>query len=193
METIVGNSLVPCYLFLDVDGVLNDITSNALTVPRVIKSDSKPLFLSEYICPAKIERLRRIIQAHGNVVIVLSSHWRTDNFFRECLADILTYYEMPAWIGVTPEEHDAYSHLFKVRMPRLSQSVPRAVEIKSWLLQNNDPTNYVAIDDRDIMYGTKTNYENLFADVKDHFYQTRMCGLVDEDVDKIVSLMRKWS
>lgn len=182
-----------CYLFLDVDGVLNDLTRNAVAIPTIIKSDGNPLFLSQYICPAKIERLRQIIQAHGNVTIVLSSHWRTDNFFRECLAEIFAYYELPSWIGVTPEECDAYAHLFKGRMPRFSESVPRAVEIKSWLLQNDNLTNYVAVDDCDIMYGTKTNYENVFADVRDHFYQTSKCGLVDEDVDKIVSLMRKWS
>lgn len=180
-----------CYLFLDVDGVLNDLTIAAAPIKRIVKDDGVPLYLSEHICPAKIENLRRIVSSH-NTVIVLSSHWRTDKFFRECLADIFAYYGLPAWIDMTPEECDAYPYLFKSKMPRFSQAVPRAVEIKAWLLQNGNPTNYIVVDDCDVMYGTKTGGEHLFADVKDHFYQTSKCGLVDEDVDNIVNLMGAW-
>jgi hypothetical protein len=133
------------------------------------------------------------LNSFGDAQIVLSSPWRTDDFFKDCLADIFVYYRLHAWIAETPEANDAYPFLFGGRMPRFSQDTARAIEIKAWLMRNDDPADYVVIDDRDVMYGHTTGFEHLFSDVKDHFYQTYKCGLRDRDIEKIVELASRWA
>ena len=108
-------------VFLDIDGVLNNVASAAEGID---------------ILPEKVILVRRLCQVTG-ASIVLSSSWRI-LFDIEFLRDLLYHTGLrQRWAGDKPVEVIGVT-------PRLDQI--RGIEIQKWL-DDHQVTDYVIIDD----------------------------------------------
>lgn len=108
-------------LFLDVDGVLNSNRS------KTFLALSKPA----------LRRLKRIVDNTG-CEIVLSSTWRTDERARNRLSKVLAYRGMKIY-SMTPN--------FAGAMFSTGFRYFRGHEIKAWLDDHPEVTNYCIVDD----------------------------------------------
>jgi hypothetical protein len=131
-------------LFLDVDGVLNDMSV---------------LHLSPQLGLSHLQNLKMIVAA-TQCEIVLSSTWR---FFPESKQELSIAFEehaIPLWIDQTPQ----------IRSNDMS-IVPRRDEIILWLKTNHSgPAKVMVIDDDDD--ANITNHD--MNDIQDGFAHTSM-------------------
>ena len=143
-------------LFLDVDGVLNNL--DVLSASR----SSDPLG-SHHL------RLLKTLVAGCDCQIVLSSTWRLFPESRESLKIAFEEHGIPVWIGTTPE----------LRTGR------RADEILSWIRSNvTVPAVAVGIDDdEDIDIGNDHGLSVKFKPLKTDFVSGLTAEVVQEALD----------
>jgi hypothetical protein len=108
-------------LFLDVDGVLNDL--------QVLSSRNE---LGE----VHLKNLQMITSA-TQCDIILSSTWRLFSEHQNTLKVAFSIHNIPLWIDVTPRI-----------IPQNLSCVPRNQEINAWLVENvNTSAKVVVVDD----------------------------------------------
>ena len=157
-------------VFLDIDGVLNSERWYAQAASRKeernSQSSSHRSLLERSIDPACIQRLNRLLQRTGAVVIV-SSSWRKKHQLSEIVSIIEARGFCGEVIGVTPSDDGMQS---------------RGEEITSWL-KKNVPRGvaYVAVDD-EVETGLPT--EVVVVTSKD-------TGLTDEDVERAIRILSR--
>ena len=169
-------------IFLDIDGVFNSDSwykrreELGLNLEDRVQCDFDPN------C---VVRFNRIIEQTEAKVIV-SSCWRNGSlqYLKDLFKEIGLNGEV---IGETPRLS------WECKYPGVT--IPRGVEIKAVLNKMNYPVfewstvtteveNYVIIDDD----------SDMLLEQKDHFVQTSWkYGLVDEDVQKVISILDKWT
>jgi hypothetical protein len=157
-------------VFLDIDGVLNSKQWYAQAASRKEERNSQPStdrgLLERSIDPACIQRLNRLLQRTGAVVIV-SSSWRKKHELSEIVSLIKARGFCGEVIGVTPSDEGTLS---------------RGGEITSWL-KTNVPRGvaYVAVDDEAV---TGLPPEVVVVTSKD-------TGLTDEDVERAIRILSR--
>jgi hypothetical protein len=162
------NQLEKPIVFLDIDGVLNSEQWYAQAASRKEKPNSQPStqrsLLERSIDPACVQRLNRLLQRTGAVVIV-SSSWRT----KHQLSEIVSILEARGFcgevIGVTPSDDG---------------TLARGGEITRWLKENVPcGVAYVAVDD-EVETGLPTEVVVVTS---------RDTGLTDEDVERAIGIL----
>ena len=151
-------------IFLDVDGVLNDVNTSDIFRSKVDSYGYNGLDTD------KIERLNRIVKETGSK-IVLSSSWRKYDEFVDYLKLKMEQVdpELPLTIiGETPV-HISFCE--------------RCIEIDEWLMEHPEVTRFIVLDDL-TMDGLE-KYGNSFI-------QTYMSdGLTEELTEKCINLLQK--
>lgn len=155
-------------IFLDIDGVLNSEEfwtteaqhikkQNALNSGRT-RDEASALANMD---PLAVERVMKIVKETG-AEIVVSSTWRFD----DSICYKLRFMGIPQIYGITPGTVKRY----------------RGEEIKLWLDEHPEVTNYVIIDD-----------DNDMLDEQDsHLVQTSwLTGITDYDVEKAINILNK--
>jgi hypothetical protein len=157
-------------VFLDIDGVLNSEQwyahgASCNEVPNWQPSTHRSL-LERSIDPACVQRLNRLLQRTGAVVVV-SSSWRKEHQLSEIVSIIEAKGFCGEVIGVTPSDDGTLS---------------RGGEIARWLKENVPRgVAYVAVDD-----GVETG---LPADVV--VVTSKDTGLTDEDVERAIRILSR--
>lgn len=168
-------------IFLDIDGVLNW----AGTEDRING------FIG--LCPIRIQRFNRIIDAHPDAKIVISSTWRKSGLFGayegfEGLVKLLAERGVKGEIiGHTP-----------IRFSYAS----RGNEIRDWLNSNatDQDHDFIVLDDStDGMDGfdlrhrqVQTYWEGVLLDQgRDEPYASEEGGLSDRDIDQAIKMLEK--
>ena len=138
------------YIFLDIDGVMNDFSywnkcKEKNKNPRFMQMENYPFN------PESLNNLMKLSQylLHQQTVtrIVLSSTWRLDDTSTAIVNSRLAEYGMTIY-NKTPR-------LDKLPLDKLNSH--RSLEIKAWLNSNKNPTKYLVLDDcTDIL----NNFEN---------------------------------
>lgn len=146
------------------DGVLNCATTERRLV-------SEPVF--PFVDTRKVLRLREILEKTG-AVLILSSSWREGAFAHASFSDRQAYLELraefkrlrcPLWVDCTP-----------------IMSGSREEEIKKWLEQHPEVTNFVILDDVGVE----------FDRLKDHLVLTNwQTGLDKVAANKVIELLNK--
>lgn len=156
-------------LFLDFDGVLNSEASFRMEIRR--KNNNVSNTLSSVAC----SNLQFILEQAKDVKLVISSTWRKLHTMVE-LQNILNSYGVEAArvIGKTP----------------LTMSGDRSHEIKLWLEENTNVTQYVILDD-DYSAASALNCEDDKTDKRGHFFETT-CedGLLFKQAQQIAKIFR---
>lgn len=153
-------------IFLDIDGVLNSEVfwttqkqhirkQLALEAGRT-KDEASAL---ANIDPEGVARILKIVKETG-AEIVVSSTWRYD----DCLNYKLRFMGIPHTYGITPWSRDRH----------------RGSEIKEWLDEHPEVTNYVIIDDDN----------DMLDEQEPHFVQTSWYdGINDYNVEKAIEIL----
>tara|TARA_Y100000310_G_C20641622_1_gene794276 strand:- start:380 stop:847 length:468 start_codon:yes stop_codon:yes gene_type:complete len=151
-------------IFLDVDGVLNNVNDGTFSQSQAISGEN-------------FNNLKHIVAA-TNAKVVLSTSWRHD----AGLAIISKHLEDAniEVIGLTPS-------LCPTIIMNDEDDVPRSVEIQVWLDKNvakfDDLVIYVILDDED--HAADNNMQMNFIHVN-----TRT-GLTEDDATKAVEILTK--
>jgi HAD domain in Swiss Army Knife RNA repair proteins len=157
-------------VFLDIDGVLNSKQWYGRATSRQEERRSQPStdqsLLERSIDPACIQRLNRLLQLTGAVVIV-SSSWRKKLHVSEIVSIIEARGFCGEVIGATPSDCGTLS---------------RGEEITNWLKENVPRgVAYVVLDDE---VGTGLAIELVVVTSRD-------TGLTDEDVERAVRILAR--
>lgn len=112
------------FLFLDVDGVLNN--------PTIMKAHREQFDDLNALGEEKLTLLKAIVNMTG-CEIVLSSTWRMFDDLDSSLGVAFSQHEIPKWIGMTP--------VLNGRDDR------RRDEIQSWLVSNGQDAQVAIVDD----------------------------------------------
>jgi hypothetical protein len=156
--------------FLDIDGVLNSKqwysqAASCKEEPNPQPSTYRSL-LERSIDPACVQRLNRLLQRTGAVVVV-SSSWRKKYEVSEIVSIIEARGFCGEVIGVTPSDDGMQS---------------RGEEITSWLKKNvPGGVAYVAVDD-EVETGLPTEVVVVTS---------RDTGLTDEDVERAIRILSR--
>jgi len=146
-------------VFLDIDGVLNNSKTRKLT----------SYTRSPFVDPAMLKRLRKILDA-TKAEVVLSSDWRYDRDDERYNQDFIELKYLLGDYGIefydfTPERLDGN----------------RGLEIKEFLDNHKEVTNYVVLDDR-----------SDACVEPDKFIHTSMSvGLTDDHVQEAIDILSK--
>jgi hypothetical protein len=157
-------------VFLDIDGVLNSEQWYSQAASRKgepsTQTPTQRSLLERSIDPACVQRLNRLLQRTGAVVVV-SSSWRKKHRVSEIISIMKARGFCGEVIGVTPSDDGMQS---------------RGEEITSWL-KKNVPRGvaYVAVDD-DVETGLPTEFVVVTS---------RKTGLTDEDVERAVRILSR--
>lgn len=157
-------------IFLDFDGVLNSEGSFRHEVRR------KNRRISDTLNPVACSNLQYILEQDSSVKIVISSTWRRLHTMVD-LQNILNNYGVEAArvIGKTPMVFSGH----------------RGHEIKLWLDENPNVTQYVIIDDDDDAGTALFLKEGQEHDERGHFFQTTPeDGLLFKQAKGIAKLLR---
>ena len=157
-------------VFLDIDGVLNSKQWYAQAASRKDERNSQPStdrsLLERSIDPTCIQRLNRLLQ-HAGAVVIVSSSWRKKHQLSEIVSIIEARGFCGEVIGVTPSDDGTLS---------------RGGEIATWL-KKNVPRGvaYVAVDD-EVETGLPTEVVVVTS---------RDTGLTDEDVERAIRILSR--
>jgi hypothetical protein len=157
-------------VFLDIDGVLNSKQWYAQAAFRKDERSSQPStdrsLLERSIDPTCIQRLNRLLQ-HAGAVVIVSSSWRKKHQLSEIVSIIEARGFCGEVIGVTPSDDGTLS---------------RGGEIATWL-KTNVPRGvaYVAVDDE---AATGLPPEVVVVTSMD-------TGLTDEDVERAIRILSR--
>jgi len=143
-------------LFLDVDGVLNNL---------VVMSESRS---SDPLGEQHLRLLKTLVAGSG-CDIVLSSTWRLFHESRSSLEVAFKEHNIPMWVGCTPSLNNQ----------------PRSAEILQWLRDNtSQPVVAVGIDDdEDIDIGTGHGLPVHFKPLRTSFDSGLTAEVVQEAID----------
>lgn len=150
-------------IFCDFDGVLNSAMSFKKEINLNNKGRTPKVRVNETLCVNCTKNLQKILDAHPDVQIVISSTWRT-LYSLDWLKDKLNSYGIDGSrvIGKTPG--------YDIQ--------PRGVEISQWLENWPEVTDYVILDDNRI--GNMEKHEG-------HFFQTNWeTGLTTHIAKKVI-------
>jgi hypothetical protein len=157
-------------IFLDFDGVLNSEASFRYEARR--KSNRIPDSLSDVCC----SNLQYILEQDADIKLVISSTWRKMHTMEE-LRNFLNgrFVNGSRIIGKTPSVFSGH----------------RGHEIKLWLEDNPNVTQYVIIDDDDDAITALYNEAGKEDDKRGHFFQTTPeDGLLYKQAKAIAKLFR---
>jgi hypothetical protein len=172
-------------IFLDIDGVLNNDFwfEKRLELGFDPESDKDIYDKIWYLHPDKVKLLNKLIQKTG-AKVVLSSSWRKNpegelDFALErlCFSGKI--------IDKTPVLYAPFS-------------VPRGVEIKSWLTNNKhlDIHSYVILDDdKDMLYEQKDNFIHINNgnEIPATIDNDKITGLTENVIKKAIQILNKKS
>jgi hypothetical protein len=146
-------------IFLDADGVLN--SGNRWKELQPADPDN-PLTKLD---PDAVKRLRRIVESSPDIFIVLSSTWRLYSDTRRALISFCLEHDIPhdVFIGDTPGVGS------------------RGEEIRTWLNDHPEITQFVALDDD---YSDMEQFGTRY--IQTEFYD----GLQDEHVERAITLLK---
>lgn len=180
-------------IFLDIDGVLNNVTFKTnwmkahkgldktyleIRFYRLFVNTTEMEFYNGYIVPENLENFNRIIDA-TNSDVVLSSDWRfiSDGNYNN-VADIDIIKQMFRVRGIKGNVIGATPYVFKH---------PRGIEILRYIKSNNiQDTKIVVIDDlREAGEAIRDIPDSLFIWTN---YNT---GLIKEEADKTIEFLNK--
>lgn len=167
-------------IFLDIDGVLN-VESYITTVFDICKRagiNPHEHIRDEYghlFCPLTIRYLEWIIES-CDAKIVISSTWRGSG--EEWIKNLWKDRNLPGEIiGITP-----ITRSFKDNELSFKERAERGNEIKQYLEQHPEITNYVIIDDDD----------DVLPEQEEHFVQTwHQYGLTNVVAEKCIEILSK--
>ena len=143
--------ICPCYLFLDIDGVLNCAPSR-IAAQRLEGEEQQTLALAG--APSLLANLKHIVDQTG-AHIVLSSTWRLEEATRRAVNMRLRTVGL-SLVGSTPdlaalESGPSHAMLCEDDNGEFSPELERAIEIRRWLdAADKSGTPFVAIDDMDL-------------------------------------------
>lgn len=150
----------PFYIFLDIDGVMNDF--EYWTKCKKKHGNGRVMSLQNYpFNPNSLNNLmllKKQLTNKGYVMrIVLSSTWRLDDISTAIVKSRLAEYGMTI-----------YSKTMRLNsLPLNKLNDCRSMEIKHWLENNKNPTNYLILDDAsDII----NNFEEKHCILTDAIY-----------------------
>ena len=158
----------PCYIFLDIDGVLNCAPSR-VAAHRLEGEELQTLALAA--APSLLANLKHIIAQTG-ARVVLSSTWRLAEATREAVSVRLGAAGL-SLVGSTPdlavlESGAAHATLCGDDEGEFSPELERAIEIRRWLDASGAcDAPFVAIDDMDLLDGQRADK------IEGHFVHTR--------------------
>lgn len=164
-----------CFVFVDVDGVLNnEIWYSSKECLEISKDDTKNE--ERYFDPRCVSLLNDFTDRSGAKIIV-SSSWRNGRTLTE-LQDLFKR------MGITGE---VISKTPQLRFENNKKSVPRGCEIKAWLEDNKQilgdkisKVRYVILDDdNDMLWWQRNNYIQV-----DSF-----CGITYNTVEKALAIL----
>ncbi|MFA5187140.1 MAG: HAD domain-containing protein [Patescibacteria group bacterium] len=165
------------YIFLDVDGVLNDeefMVDSRIEYRAYKEGCGEPSHVDFYcsmLNPEKIALLKQIVDASG-AEIILSSSWRCTN---PEAAPMVALREMLGEQGMS----------IKDITPHGCGLCVRGNEIRSWLQKNvpyDTPYGYVILDDdSDMLYWQRNNFVHTDGRI----------GLTERDVAKAIKILNK--
>lgn len=124
-------------LFLDIDGVLNSWQSVYWEIRTGVRKKQ------ESLCPICMSNLDEVLDGVEDLKIVISSTWRksfTMDELKKCLTE-QGFKNADRIIGHTP---------FKAKDLKFSEYGPRWGEIKEWLDEHPEVTEYAILDDHGI-------------------------------------------
>jgi len=123
-------------LFLDIDGVLNSWQSIYWEIRQDVRKKQ------ESLCPIAMSNLDELLKKVPDLKIVISSTWRRHFTIAE-LQVIMTeqgFKSADRIIGATPTD-----------VPKkFSELMPRLREIRVWLAEHPEVTQWCAVDDHDL-------------------------------------------
>ena len=153
------------YLFLDIDGVLNNYDWYEYRHDNPGNFNCKGLeWVKSEIDPECVKRVIRILESTG-AELVISSNWRGD-------PDLKKKFEL---VGL-PLEFDITPYVFIG-----DEHAIRGEEIKKYL-DGHEPGNYAILDDG----------IDMREDQMDHFVNTDfMDGLTDRLADRVIEILNK--
>jgi K+/H+ antiporter YhaU regulatory subunit KhtT len=157
-------------IFLDFDGVLNSEASFRYEARR--KSNRIPDSLSDVCC----SNLQYILEQAADVKLVISSTWRKMHTMEE-LRNFLNgrFVNGSRIVSKTPSVFSGH----------------RGHEIKLWLQENPNVTQYVILDDDNDAITALYNEEGKEDDKRGHFFQTTPeDGLLFKQAKQIAKLFR---
>ena len=153
-------------VFLDIDGVLNSkqwYAHDAASHEGISPSSSERRLWERSIDPDCVQRLNRILQQTGAVVIV-SSSWRK----KHALSEIVSILESRGFRGEVAGATSA------------NGTLSRTEEIAAWLKENRSPgAAYVVVDD-EITSGLPA--ERVIS-------PSNQTGLTDKDVEQAIAIL----
>lgn len=154
------------YLFVDVDGVLNNETYNKLWRNHGLDRYYR-FFQSSDVDPHNIVVLKELVTLYlPEINIIISSDWRYNEASLNELKKVFEQFEVPLWVDITP---------LSSRFDRFS----REKEILQYMREHNIEKEQIAIlDDID-----------FFDELSDRFVKTDYRdGLTHKDKDKVARL-----
>lgn len=160
-------------IFLDFDGVLNSAAS------FLWEKRKKTINIANTLSPICASNLQYILDKASDVKIVISSTWRKLHTLNE-LSNILDSYGVKARIiGKTP----------------ITFGGDRGREIRQWLEENPNVTQYVILDDDGDALGALSIYDEktdkYTTDPKGHFFRTTWeDGLTIKAAAQVAALFR---
>jgi hypothetical protein len=153
-EEIEMNEIIPKKaIFLDIDGVLN---SDKMLREGMFKTGDR----ADMISPEMVARLERIIEAHPEVLIILSSSWRISQ------ADLAL--ECMKKQGFSRDAFDGKTN---------TKGRDRGRQIQDWLDEHPEVTKFIILDDE--LHGMLHLEEHV---IKSSWY----IGLLDEHADEAI-------
>ena len=186
-----------CYIFLDIDGVLNCAPSRA-AAQRLHGEAQQTLALAG--APRLIRALKHLVE-QTNAQIILSSTWRVEESTRAAVRDRLRSFGL-VLLAFTPElsEEEAGDKHFALCCSgpdgEFLPELERAIEIQRWLLQAHggevEGCRYVALDDMDLTgaSGRAAGVDGLLDPL--HFVRTDdMRGLTRLRAEVAVAKLRR--
>lgn len=165
------------YIFLDVDGVLNDeefMVDSRIEYRAYKEGGGEPSHVDFYcsmLNPEKIKLLKQIVEATG-AEIILSSSWRSRH---QDAVPMLALAKMLGEQGMT----------IKDITPRGCGMCVRGNEIREWMNKNipwGEERQYVILDDdSDMLYCQRNNFVHTDGRI----------GLTERDVAKAIKILNK--
>jgi len=161
-------------IFLDIDGVLNNINDN-ITSGEIL--DISTLFSESDIDIIFIKRLNQIINK-TNAKVVISSSWRKSNRTKLGLSidELKAVFKNKEFKG---EIIDFTPHLYRTKNGICQDRID---EIQYWLDHNLNVKNFVILDDS-FVKRFKDKFPNNFV------YQVNGEGLQEDQVEKAIKIL----
>lgn len=162
-------------LFLDMDGVLNNVLYAQHVAKKYGGWESPLTVANTYLDPKNVAALKRVVET-THCKLVISSTWRTSHSLAE-FQNLFLELGFPAdcVVGMTPEFSFRPSRLFD--MP---PATARGSEVKMYLDENPHIERYAIVDD----------ISQFLSEQSDAFVFTDdNAGLTEADADELIAIL----